>query len=174
MTNGIWQPVGLDLVNINMYAKFHPIFHSVQKIGSLSLFQNLDLGIASTDDKRHFAVPWVILSISMCMQNFINYGLSYGQFSHSDYRRTHKLFANWLRTDTQCDYSEHSESQTSASLSVDVLLVVQFSIFKGPFTQTRCDNAINGKIRTLYCFNTSLTLLHYACSMNKTLNLISF
>ena len=70
------------------------IFHSVQEIGLFSLFQNLALGIASTDDKCHVAIvslfsgfePWqklnqsqksvdnlmgYILSISMCMQNFI-------------------------------------------------------------------------------------------------------
>ena len=34
------------------------IFHSVQEIGPFSLFQNLALGKASTDDKCHFAIPW--------------------------------------------------------------------------------------------------------------------
>ena len=33
--------------------KFIKIFHSVQEIGSFSLFQNLALGKASTDDKCH-------------------------------------------------------------------------------------------------------------------------
>ena len=70
------------------------IFHSVQAISPFSLFQNLALGKASTDDKCHFAIVSVIsefeprqklnqsqmsfdnlmeyiLSISMCMQNFI-------------------------------------------------------------------------------------------------------
>ena len=70
------------------------IFHSVREIRPFSLFQNLALGKASTDNKRHFAIvsffsefePWEklnqsqmsfdnlmghILSISMCMQNFI-------------------------------------------------------------------------------------------------------
>ena len=70
------------------------IFHSVQEIRPFSLFQNLALGKASTDDKCHFAVDSLfsefepqqklnlsqmsfdnlmgyILSISMCMQNFI-------------------------------------------------------------------------------------------------------
>ena len=70
------------------------IFHSVQEIRPFSLFQNSALGKASTDDKCHFAivslfsefeprqklnqsqVPFdnlvgYILSISMCMQNFI-------------------------------------------------------------------------------------------------------
>ena len=70
------------------------IFHSVQEIRPFSLFQNLALGKASTEDKCHFAIvsPFsefeprqklnqsqvsfdnlmgYILSISMCMQNFI-------------------------------------------------------------------------------------------------------
>ena len=72
------------------------IFHSVQEIRPFSLFQNLVLGKASTDNKCHFNFAIVsrfsefeppqklnqsqmsfdnlmgyILSISMCMQNFI-------------------------------------------------------------------------------------------------------
>ena len=70
------------------------IFHSVQEIRPFSLFQNLALGKASTDDKCHFAIVShfsefeprqksnqsqvsfdnlmkYILSISMCMQNVI-------------------------------------------------------------------------------------------------------
>ena len=70
------------------------IFHSVQELRTFSLFQNLALGKASTDDKCHFAIVSLlsefeprqkfnqsqmsfdnfmgyILSISMCMQNFI-------------------------------------------------------------------------------------------------------
>ena len=38
--------------------KFIKIFHSVQEIGPFSLFQNMALGKASTDDKCHFAIPW--------------------------------------------------------------------------------------------------------------------
>ena len=70
------------------------IFHSVQEIRPFSLFQNLALSKASTDNKCHFAIVSLfsefeprqklnqsqmsfdnlmgyILSISMCMQNFI-------------------------------------------------------------------------------------------------------
>ena len=51
---------------------FITIFHSVQEIGLFSLFQNLDLGIASTNDKCHFAISWTRCpSISVRMQNFI-------------------------------------------------------------------------------------------------------
>ena len=38
--------------------KFIKIFHLVEEIGPFSLFQNLALGKASTDDKCHFAIPW--------------------------------------------------------------------------------------------------------------------
>ena len=70
------------------------IFHSVQEIRPFSLFQNLALGKASTVDRCHFAIVSLfsefepqqklnqsqmsfdnlvghILSISVCMQNFI-------------------------------------------------------------------------------------------------------
>ena len=84
ISNDIWQSLGLHLVNINVYAKFHhnsPLnsaiftffriwssaqsrpmlnvilqFHSIQEIGPFSLFQNLELGKASTDEKCRF--PW--------------------------------------------------------------------------------------------------------------------
>ena len=41
-----------------MYAKFHHNIPSVQEIGPFSLFQNLELGKASTDEKCHFAISW--------------------------------------------------------------------------------------------------------------------
>ena len=34
------------------------IFHSVQEIGSFSLFQYLELGKTSTDEKWHFTISW--------------------------------------------------------------------------------------------------------------------
>ena len=37
---------------------FIKIIHSVQEIGPFSLFENLELGKASTDDNCHFAIPW--------------------------------------------------------------------------------------------------------------------
>ena len=76
------------ILSISMFMQqFIKIFHSVQEIGPFSLFQNLALGKASTDDKYHFSVLWArpffnikmsirnllggILSISMFMQQFI-------------------------------------------------------------------------------------------------------
>ena len=52
------QFLRLDLVNINVYAKVYQTIHSVQEIEPFSLFQNLALSKASTDDKCHFAIPW--------------------------------------------------------------------------------------------------------------------
>ena len=47
------------ILSISMFTqKFIKIFHSVQEIGPFSLFQNLALGKASTDDKCHFEIPW--------------------------------------------------------------------------------------------------------------------
>ena len=37
---------------------FITIFHSFKEIGSFSLFQNSELGKASTKEKRHFAISW--------------------------------------------------------------------------------------------------------------------
>ena len=94
MKNDISQSLGLDLDNINITQKSINIFHSVQEIRPFSLFQNLALGKASTNDKCHFAIVSLfsefeprqkliqsqmsfdnlmgyILSVSMCMQNFI-------------------------------------------------------------------------------------------------------
>ena len=51
---------------------FITIFHSVQEIGPFSLFQNLELGKASTEEKCHFAISWArSSSISMFTQKFI-------------------------------------------------------------------------------------------------------
>ena len=123
MIDVILQFLGLDLFNIKLSAKiyqniqnglrvkfhffseFEPrqnlftqksikVLHSVQEIRPFSLFQNLALGKASTDDKCHFTIVSLflefktrqklnqsqmsfdnlmgyILSTSMCMQNFI-------------------------------------------------------------------------------------------------------
>ena len=94
MKNDISQSLGLDLVNINVMQKSIKISHLVQEIRPFSLFQNLVLGKASADDKCHFAIVLLfseseprqklnqsqmsfdslmgcILSLSMCMQNFI-------------------------------------------------------------------------------------------------------
>ena len=47
------------ILSISIFIQtFIKIFHSVQQIGPFSLFQNLALGKASTDDKCHFEISW--------------------------------------------------------------------------------------------------------------------
>ena len=54
--NVIWLSHGL-IMSISMCIQnLITIFHSVQEIGPFSLFQNLELGKASTDEKCHFAI----------------------------------------------------------------------------------------------------------------------
>ena len=47
------------IMSVSMYMQnFITIFHSVQELGPFSLFQNLEHGKASTDEKCHFAISW--------------------------------------------------------------------------------------------------------------------
>ena len=74
------------ILSISMFTqKAIKIFHSVQEIRPFSLFQNLALGKASTDDKCHFAIvslfseyePWQKLNQSeMSFDNLKGYALS--------------------------------------------------------------------------------------------------
>ena len=48
---------------------FITIFHSVQEIAPLSLFQNLELGNASTNEKCHFAISWARSYQYQCLRN---------------------------------------------------------------------------------------------------------
>ena len=48
---------------------FITIFHSVQEIAPLSLFQNLELGKASTNEKYHFAISWARSCQYQCLRN---------------------------------------------------------------------------------------------------------
>ena len=51
---------------------FINISHTFQKIGPVSLFQNSDLGKASTDDKWYLAIPWAISCRYQCALVNIN------------------------------------------------------------------------------------------------------
>ena len=46
---------------------FITIFHSVQEIRPFLLFQNLELGKASTDEKYHFAITWARSCLYQCL-----------------------------------------------------------------------------------------------------------
>ena len=51
---------------------FITIFHSVQKIAPLSLFQNLELGKALTNEKCHFAISWARSCQCQCLRNSLS------------------------------------------------------------------------------------------------------
>ena len=48
------------------------MFHSVQEIVPLSLFQNLELGKASTNEKYHFAISWARSCQYQCLRNSLS------------------------------------------------------------------------------------------------------
>ena len=52
--------------------KIITIFHSVQEIAPLSLFQNLELGKASTDEKCHFAISWARSCQYQCLRKSLS------------------------------------------------------------------------------------------------------
>ena len=56
MKNDISQSLGLDLDNINVYAEVYQNIPLSSRDKAISLFQNLPLDKASTDDKCHFAI----------------------------------------------------------------------------------------------------------------------
>ena len=48
------------------------IFHSVQEIAPVSLFQNLELGKASTKEKCHFAISWARSCQYQCLRKSLS------------------------------------------------------------------------------------------------------
>ena len=51
---------------------FTTIFHSVQEIAPLSLFQNLEFGKASTNEICHFAISWARSCQYQCLCNSLS------------------------------------------------------------------------------------------------------
>ena len=51
---------------------FITIFHSVQAIGPFSLFQNLELGKTSTDEKWHFTISWATSCQYQCLHRSLS------------------------------------------------------------------------------------------------------
>ena len=75
-------------MSISMYMQnFITIFQSVQEIGPFSLFQNLELGKASTDEKCHFAV-----SLGLDLVNINVYAKVYQNILLSSRDRLFSLF----------------------------------------------------------------------------------
>ena len=51
---------------------FITTFHSVQELAPLSLFKNLQLGKASTNEKCHFAISWARSCQYQCLRNSLS------------------------------------------------------------------------------------------------------
>ena len=51
---------------------FIAIFHSVPEIAPLSLFQNLELGKASTNEKYYFTISWARSCQYQCLRNSLS------------------------------------------------------------------------------------------------------
>ena len=83
MTNVIWLSHGLHHVNTNVYQNVLTIFHSVQEIGPFSLFQNLELGKASTNEKCHFAISWTRCHQYQCVcKLLLKYSKRFKSYRH--------------------------------------------------------------------------------------------
>ena len=67
---------------------FITIFHSVQEIAPLSLFQNLELGKASTNEKCHFAISWARSCQYQCLRNSLSkYSTQFKRYGHFHFFR---------------------------------------------------------------------------------------
>ena len=67
---------------------FVTIFHSVQEIAPLSLFQNLELGKASTNEKCHFAISWARSCQYQCLRNSLSkYSTQFKRKGHFHFLR---------------------------------------------------------------------------------------
>ena len=60
----VWYILSISMCMQN----FITIFHSVQEVAPLSLFQNLELGKSSTNDKCHFAISWARSCQYQCLR----------------------------------------------------------------------------------------------------------
>ena len=105
---------------------FITMFHSVQEIGPFSLFQNLELGKTSTDEKWHFAICLArSLSISMFTQKSIKIFHSVQEI------RPFSLFQNLAlskaSTDDECHFARvslFSEFEPRQKLSQSQMSIV--------------------------------------------------
>ena len=82
--------------------KFIKIFHSVQEIGLFSLFQNLALGKASTNDSCHFAISRTRCRQYQCvckiLSKYSKRFKSYRQFSRTGREQNlHKLSGDKIK-----------------------------------------------------------------------------
>ena len=103
---------------------FITIFHSVQEIGPFSLFQNLALGKASTNDKCHFATSWTRRRQYQCVCKILSkYSKRFRVIDIFHKQIGDKIFTNCPVTKSNVWLRALYESQPS--VSVDFLRVVQ-------------------------------------------------
>ena len=97
MKNVISQSLGLDLVNINVYAKVYQNIPLSSRDGLFSLFQNLSLGIASANPKWHLTISWATSCQYHCIcNNLSKYSKRFKSYRHfSRTGRRQNLHKRW-------------------------------------------------------------------------------
>ena len=71
-----------------MYANFITIFFTVLELGPFSLFQNLELGKASTDKKCQFTISWARSCQYQCLRKSLsNYSTQFKRWVHFHFFR---------------------------------------------------------------------------------------
>ena len=86
------------------------IFHSVQEIVPLSLFQNLELSKASTNEKCHFAISWARSCHYLCLRNSLSkYSTQFKRYGHFQFFRL--LVLGKASTNDKCHFAIHCQYQ---------------------------------------------------------------
>ena len=90
-TNGIWQSIGLDLANLNVYANFH--HHVPHSSRDRAIFTFLEFGLRHSLDrwKCLFAIPWARSCQYQCACKIISkYSKRFNSYGHV-HTQLHKL-----------------------------------------------------------------------------------
>ena len=89
MKNVISQSLGLELVNINVYAKVYRTIPLSSRDRAISLFQNLNLGNASANPKWHLTALWATSCQYQCICKILS--------TYSKRFKTHRHFSRTCR-----------------------------------------------------------------------------
>ena len=97
------------IISISMCMQnFIIIFHSVQEIGQFSLFQNLELGKASADEKCNFAISWArsvnIIVYAKIYQNIPLISRDRAIFTFSEFEPRQRLGQSQMTFDNLLGY----------------------------------------------------------------------
>ena len=104
MMNVIWQSICLDFVNINVYAKFYQIYQRFKRIGQVHFFSECDPRQNHYQSQMAFDnLLGYILSMSMCMQNFIT--IFYSVQAIGPYSLVQNLALGKASTDDKCHFA---------------------------------------------------------------------